>query len=66
MAAVEAVDGGRDVVEVSLGAVRVRCTFFFFFFCILFSFFGVLFFPRFFFSVRDMHGPPMVWFLWAG
>lgn len=38
MAAVEAVDGGRDVVEVSLGAVRVRCTFFLFFF-FLHSFF---------------------------
>lgn len=67
MAAVEAVDGGRDVVEVSLGAVGVRCTFFlFFFFAFFFPFLAFFFFPRFFFSVRDMHGPPMVWFLWAG
>lgn len=52
MAAVEAVDGGRDVVEVSLGAVRVRCTFFLFFFFfafffpfLAFFFFHVSFFP---------------------
>lgn len=47
MAAVEAVDGGGDVVEVSLGAVGVRCTFFLFFF--LHSFF--LFWRSFFFHV---------------